>query len=74
MPKKEIGQALNVTARIGDKFNKEIEDIKNKRLEIGIDKKRKSTRRLTNLIVRHDHWRKIKEEMITLNLEKRHHE
>ncbi len=52
------------TIRVSTRFNKEIEDIKEKRKEAGIDKKRISSRALTSLIPRHKLWKKIKEEMI----------
>lgn len=69
MPKKEK-KAINITARIGETFNKEIEEIKKKRLELGVDKKKKSTRRLTDLIVKHNSWPIIKREMVKIELEK----
>jgi len=59
----------NVTSRIGEDFSNEIEDIKEERLNRGIDKKKKSTRRLTNLIVKHRDWKTIKEDTIEVNLE-----
>ena len=59
----------NVTARMGGDFSRELEEIKDERLERGIDKKRKSTRRLTNLIVKHRDWKTIKEDTIEVNLE-----
>ena len=54
--------------RIGEIFIAEIEDIKRIRLEKGIDKKKKSTRRLTNLIIKHQGWKKIKEDTINYKL------
>lgn len=65
---------IPVLSRNGEVFSREIEDIKNKRLEFQIDKKRKSTRTLTNLLVKHTLWMKIKNDMINLNLEKRKNE
>lgn len=59
----------NITSRIGEAFSKELEEIKEKRLESGIDKKRKSTRRLTNTIVKHRDWKKIKQDTIEVKLE-----
>lgn len=59
----------SVTARNGTNFSEELEDIKQERLDRGIDKKRKSTRRLTNLIVKHRDWGKIKADTIEVNLE-----
>ena len=68
MPEK-IKDSENVTARIGEDFSREIELIKEERLSRRIDKKRKSTRKLTNLIVKHRDWKKIKEDTIEVNLE-----
>lgn len=65
----EKANSKNTLQRIGENFNKEIEEIKNLRLESGIDKKRKSTRRLTNLIIQHEDWKKIKEDTIVEKLE-----
>ena len=59
----------NVTARIGEDFSREMEEIKKERVDRGIDKKKKSTRRLTNLMVKHKHFQKIKEDTIEINLE-----
>lgn len=58
----------NKTARIGEDFNKELEEIKNERLERKIDKKRKSTKKLTNLIIKHKNWPKVKEDLIEVDL------
>lgn len=57
------------TARIGMNFAAELELIKNGRLEKGMDKKRRSTRKLTELMIRHNSWDDIKSDMIELNLE-----
>lgn len=73
MPGK-IKDPRNVTARIGEDFSKEIEDIKDERLERKIDKKRKSTRKLTNLIVTHRDWKTIKEDTIKQNIEEKTNE
>ena len=62
------------TARMGEDFSKEIEYIKKKRLDTGIDKKKKSTKKLTNLIVKHNLWKKIKEDTIKINLENKKNE
>ncbi len=67
MAKKELINK-NITARIGEDFSEELEEIKDMRLEKGIDKKRKSTRRLTNQIVKHSDWETIKQD--TINLKK----
>lgn len=60
----------NVTARIGEKFSAELEEIKEARLKSGIDKKRKSTRKLTDLFTTHKSWERIKQEAINLDNEK----
>ena len=59
----------NVTARIGEEFSKELEEIKKERVDQGIDKKKKSTRKLTNLMVKHKYFKKIKEDTVKINLE-----
>lgn len=56
----------DIQARIGKEFNNEIEEIKDKRLRNGLDKTRRSTSSLTNLITKHSYWQKIKEEAIGL--------
>lgn len=61
----------NVIERIGERFSKEIEEIKKIRLENNIDKKKKSTRQLTNLIIHHKYWKIIKKEMCEINLEEK---
>ena len=69
MGKKKI-HSENKQARIGERFNREIDQIKEKRIELGIDRKRKSTRLLTELIIRHDSWPEMKRDMANLNLER----
>ena len=59
----------NVTARIGDDFSRELEFIKKERVDRKIDKKKKSTKKLTNLIVKHSGWEKIRADTIEVNLE-----
>ena len=61
----------NITARIGDKFSEALEEIKDERIKRKIDKKRKSTKKLTNLIVSHRDWNNIKEDTIEVKLEGR---
>lgn len=46
-------------SRVGEKFHKEIELIKDLRLRNGKSKDRISTEKLTNMIVRHPHWQEI---------------
>lgn len=66
----KLNDSKTCTARNGEDFAKEIEYIKNQRLELHIDKKRKSTRILTNLIIKHNFWPTIKAELIKLDLRK----
>ena len=58
----------NHTVRIGDKFHKEIEEIQKSRMDSGLDKKKRSFRILSNLLVRHKLWSKIKQEMKEVDL------
>lgn len=67
MKKKTIA---NKTQRIGDRFNTELEKIKDRRIELKIDKTRRSTRELTNLITRHNSWEEIKEDLVKVNPER----
>lgn len=54
----------DITIRVGTTFREELEEIKRRRIESGIDKCKKSDRILTSLIVKHNLWKEIKEEMI----------
>lgn len=60
------------TQRIGEDFNKEIESIKQERMKSKIDKKKKSTRVLTNMITKHREWPTIKKDLIYLDFEEKH--
>lgn len=51
-------------SRIGEKFYKAVELIKDKRLRNGQDKERMSTKVITNLIVRHDSWGNVSKKII----------
>ena len=53
-----------VTSRMGERFYKEVELIKDKRLRNGKSKERLSTEKITNLIVRHKLWPEIAKEII----------
>lgn len=53
-------------AKMGIIFNRELDEIKNKRLELGKDKDRRSTKELTNLITKHNYWKIIKKEIIQI--------
>ncbi len=56
-------------SRIGEKFYKEVELIKDKRLRNGKDKDRMSTKIITNLIVRHNSWPEIAKKIIEADKE-----
>ena len=60
MPNNDKGKQ----SRIGGKFYKEVEAIKDKRLRNGKDKDRISTKIITNLIVRHDLWSDVSKKII----------
>lgn len=68
MPKKETNNK-NHTARVGVEFTKELMEIQETRLDNQIDKKKKSLRKLTDLIPKHNLWNKIKADMVKVNLE-----
>ena len=53
-----------VPSRMGVRFYKEIELIKDKRLRNGKSKDRISTEKVTNLIVRHTSWPEIAQKII----------
>lgn len=58
------------TQRIGENFNQQIEHIKEQRLKLGNDEKKSSTRKLTDLLIKHDSWEIIKEDMIKFEFDK----
>lgn len=58
-----------VSAKIGKRFHKEIENIKDERLRNGKSKDRPSTHKISNLIVKHKHWKEIKKDIINLEQE-----
>ncbi len=53
-----------VMSRIGERFYKEVERIKDARLKNGKSKDRVATEKITNLIVRHKLWPDIANEII----------
>ena len=55
MPDK-IKKNGGMPSRIGERFYKEIELIKDKRLRSGKSKERVSTEKITNCIIRHSSW------------------
>lgn len=60
----------NYQTRIGIEFQRELEDIKDKRIAMGLDKRRVSTNILTNIMTKHSDWARIKEDTINLDLSK----
>ncbi len=58
-----------VMSRIGERFYKEIERIKDERLKNGKSKDRVATEKITNLIIRHKLWKDIANEMINIDEE-----
>jgi len=58
------GRNGSVQSRLGERFYKEIELIKDKRLRNGKSKERVATEKITNLIVRHTSWADISEKII----------
>ena len=51
-------------ARIGAKFHNEITQIQDARLRNGKSRDRISTEKITNMIIRHSNWEKIKSDII----------
>ena len=49
-------EAIKTTQRLGENFLRRIEYIKQKRQSLGLDEKRKSTRAITNLLIKHELW------------------
>ncbi len=66
MPEKKIN-SKNHTARIGESFCRELGLIQKARIESGVDKTKRSFRQLTDLLVRHDVWDRIKRDMINFS-------
>ena len=58
-----------VLSRMGKRFYKQVELIKDKRLLNGKSKNRVATEKITNLIVRHKLWPAIAEEIINADAE-----
>ncbi len=58
------GKRESKQSRIGKRFHKEVNDIKDERLRSGISKERPTTAKITNLITRHSLWKDIKKSLI----------
>ena len=55
-----------VQQRVGHRFDEELEEIKVARIENKKSKEKVSTAKISNLIVRHKNFKKIKEDIIEL--------
>ena len=55
-----------IQARIGERFDEELEEIKIARVSSEKSKEKPSTGTITNLIARHKNFQKIKEDIIEL--------
>ncbi len=64
MPPERVKKNGGITSRMGERFHKEIETIKDKRLRNGKSKERVATEKITNLIVRHTSWPDIAQTII----------
>ena len=64
MSNNKIKKSGGVPSRMGERFYKEVELIKDKRLRNGKSKERLATEKITNLIVRHKLWPEIAKEII----------
>lgn len=69
MLKKQSKKNGGRSSRMGLRFHKEIEKIKDSRLRNGNSKERVSTEKLTNLIVRHVHWAEIRQHITEISEE-----
>lgn len=58
-----------VMSRVGERFYKEVERIKDARLRNGKSRDRVATEKITNLIIRHKLWKDIADEIIEINEE-----
>lgn len=62
--KPENNKKGGVPARLGFRFAKDIDKIKDQRLINGKSKKREATEKITNLISQHELWKKIMSDSI----------
>lgn len=56
-------EKYGIQARIGERFNEEIEEIKIARVSSKKSKEKPSTKTITNLIARHKNFQKIREDI-----------
>ncbi len=57
------------TVRVDPTFNDEIEDIKKKRFDSGLDYKFISTRELTSMIIKHNSWEIVRKDLENFGME-----
>lgn len=65
------GGKVNQLIRVSKNFNDEIIDILNKRIEYGRDESLTSKPKITELIVKHNFWGDVKEDLINFNFEEK---
>jgi len=66
---KRENNVKNHTCRVGNDFNKEVGKINDRRKELR--KRVLSMRMLTNILIKHNSWHIIKQDLIRLDLENR---
>lgn len=59
--------AQNKIIRVSEKFNEEIEDIQEKRIENGFEEEKLSKPKISDLIRKHNDWSKVKQDLINFN-------
>lgn len=62
----KMEKKYGIQARIGERFDEEIEEIKIARVTNKKSKEKPSTKTISNLIARHKNFKKIKEDIIKL--------
>ena len=58
----------NKIIRVSEDYDSEIEGIQEKRIEKGVDEKKISKPKISDLIINHKRWDEIKEDIINFNL------
>ena len=66
---KQVNYNSNKLIRVSNNFDKEITNVQNKRIEIGMDETFVSKPKITDLIIKHNHWFKLKDDIINFNFE-----
>lgn len=65
--KKIKSPQVNELIRVSKKFNEELEDVQQRRIDIGFDEMKTSKPKLTDLVVKHKFWNNVKDDMINFN-------